>query len=433
MAFRLSMHGLCGTAFGMSVMCLLCVLPCAHSLISCTAGYGASFSVGSDNWVRPTSRIGYAVDYSGSCYAYKIYTSSASTCAAYCTGSCDTFFIYVGNYCYARTKCAGVTSGSYGNGCCGSASIVYVQCNAVVIPTCSAGTYLSGSVCTSCPGNSNSPDDSKSLSDCTCNSGYVGNPANNDACVQLECGVGTFLSLLTPVDAMDELMSRHRPHVSSRAEDWNIYTGTFNTQCDGQPCSTQGYRSSGTVSKATDNSGNSLLQGNTATVMNWGANSIPSAFTICSLTRYAGGTNGRILSCHGNPLGNLNWLHGHWSNSRGVNHYNGWQNSNSRGTLTDWVVVCGRNTVNAGAISTIVDGVTTSTAVGGTGGCAVGINQPSEYSDWQFAEMHVWDYHLDNEDFQLAHDSMLDGKNGVQGTASCAACPTGKYSTTTGA
>ena len=174
----------------------------------------------------------------------------------------------------------------------------------MVIVTCSAGTYLSGSACTSCPADSNSPYDSKSLSDCTCNSGYVGNPANNDACVQPQCGVGTFLTLLTPVDVMDELMSRHRPHVSSRAADWN--GNAFTTQCDGQPCSNQGYRQSGTVSAATDNSGNSLLQGNTATIMNWGANSIPATFTICSLTRYAGGTNGRILSCHGNALENLN-------------------------------------------------------------------------------------------------------------------------------
>ena len=96
-AVCLAMHGLCGTAFGMSVICLLCVLPCAHSLISCTAGYGSSFATNSDYWVRPDSRIGYAVDYSGSTYAYQLTTSSASVCAQRCTGGCDTFLFMQGH------------------------------------------------------------------------------------------------------------------------------------------------------------------------------------------------------------------------------------------------------------------------------------------------------------------------------------------------
>jgi len=119
----------------------------------------------------------------------------------------------------------------------------------------------------------------------------------------------------------------------------------------------------------------------------------------------------------------MNWLHGHWNSKRGSTYYNGPGNLQySAGSVYDWVVVCGRNTATAGAIQSIVDGITTATASGGSGGCAVGINH-HEGTQWEFAEMHIWDFHLNNEDFQQAHDSMLDDKNGVQGTAFCAACP----------
>ena len=42
-----------------------------------------------------------------------------------------------------------------------------------------------------------------------------------------------------------------------------------------------------------------LVGGTTSTKMQWGANSIPSAFTICSVTRYSGLTKQRILGSLG--------------------------------------------------------------------------------------------------------------------------------------
>ncbi|CAE7320390.1 unnamed protein product [Symbiodinium sp. CCMP2592] len=67
-------------------------------------------------------------------------------------------------------------------------------------------------------------------------------------------------------------------------------------------------------------------------------------FTICSVTRYLGGTNKRILQ-HNNP----NWLHGHWEGAVGVAFYNhNWVYQHGWGKPpTDWLVMCGNS---AGAI-----------------------------------------------------------------------------------
>ena len=47
---------------------------------------------------------------------------------------------------------------------------------------------------------------------------------------------------------------------------------------------------------------------------------IQNEFTVCSVTRYTGGTKGRILNG-----GVSNWLHGHWWGRAGVAYYNGWK------------------------------------------------------------------------------------------------------------
>jgi hypothetical protein len=47
--------------------------------------------------------------------------------------------------------------------------------------------------------------------------------------------------------------------------------------------------------------------GTTGTQFSWGSVSIPSNFTICSITRYSGEVKRRILHCK-----DRNWLHGHW-------------------------------------------------------------------------------------------------------------------------
>ena len=75
------------------------------------------------------------------------------------------------------------------------------------------------------------------------------------------------------------------------------------------------------------------LSGTTSSVIAFGP-VIKSEFTICSVTRYTGGTKGRILQ------GSTNWLHGHRGGNAGVAHYEGWKTAQQDNVSpdTDWVV-----------------------------------------------------------------------------------------------
>ena len=82
------------------------------------------------------------------------------------------------------------------------------------------------------------------------------------------------------------------------------------------------------------------LSGTTSSVIDFGP-VISSSFTVCSATRYTGGTERRILQ------GGTNWLHGHHGGKAGVAMYdNQWKTSDLVGNVspnTDWVVMCGSN------------------------------------------------------------------------------------------
>ena len=101
------------------------------------------------------------------------------------------------------------------------------------------------------------------------------------------------------------------------------------------------------------------LQGGTSSTMLW-PTTLTGDFTICSLTRYTSISNRmRLLMGIG-----CNFLHGHGgtaaSGPRGVAHYSAWRTlASSRGTVTDWLVMCGQNSAsNSSAIpnNVIADG-----------------------------------------------------------------------------
>ena len=150
---------------------------------------------------------------------------------------------------------------------------------------------------------------------------------------------------------------------------------------------------SGTITKTTG-SGNgatgaiTYISGGTSATVSWPSGSIPTNFTILSLTRYNGGTRRRILN------GNTgNWLHGHWSSGRGVAHYEFFVTpGTSIGNLDDWVCTIGKNggtTPN----NILVDGVGRGNATGGTGGQDLRINLGSfgETSDWALCCVIIYD------------------------------------------
>jgi len=85
------------------------------------------------------------------------------------------------------------------------------------------------------------------------------------------------------------------------------------------------------------------LQGGTSSTMLW-PTGLSNDFTICSITRYSGSSNRqRVLTSF-----TSNWLHGHYGVNRGIAFYNSWVTSEtSRGTLTDWLVMCGQNSASS--------------------------------------------------------------------------------------
>ena len=148
------------------------------------------------------------------------------------------------------------------------------------------------------------------------------------------------------------------------------------------------------------------LEGTTADKINFG-NVIKPEFTICSVTRYTGGTKRRILNGEG-----VNWLHGQHDGKAGVALYEGWKTKND-GTnvapVTDWVVMCG---TNAESQLKLVNGVDKGTANGGRGGGKLwvngGLNMPAESSDFAIVEVMVWDRGLTSKEMYGVSDYLMN-------------------------
>jgi hypothetical protein len=152
----------------------------------------------------------------------------------------------------------------------------------------------------------------------------------------------------------------------------------------------------------------SYLEGTTSSRMRFPPGSIPSTFTICSVTRYSGAAKRRILDGLG-----ANWLHGHYGGSAGVSYYNGWAtpNSNQLSPNTDWLIHCGQN--GGDGLQIINGGTSIGTATSGTGNIRLTIMDGShrnEVSDWQAMEIAVWDRALTLEEINTVvgfYDQML--------------------------
>eukprot|EP00960_Hanusia_phi_P058524 763915-Hanusia_phi.AAC.1 len=137
----------------------------------------------------------------------------------------------------------------------------------------------------------------------------------------------------------------------------------------------------------------SYIYGDTAAKMAWPSGSIPTNFTVCSVTKYNGANKQRILQCYPSS-GTPNWLHGHWRGFRGVAFYDGWKTPTSNtGTDTDWLVCCGRGNASGG--------------VGG-GVRVIKINDDSELSDWAFTQLFIWDQHLTDAEIMGLIGALLD-------------------------
>jgi len=140
------------------------------------------------------------------------------------------------------------------------------------------------------------------------------------------------------------------------------------------------------------------LKGNTSAYVNFPDNNIPEIYTILSITRYSGPTKARVLGSS-----NKNWLHGHHGTRRGVCHYDAWKTPYEfYGNTDDWLLCIGRNNYST-PNNIIVDGVGIGNNTGGVGNFTLTINNSySEFSDWSFSCVFIWNIHLtDEECFKL--------------------------------
>jgi len=244
--------------------------------------------------------------------------------------------------------------------------------------------------------------------------------------------------------AMDGFLKDRIPFITSLARDWNPTTGVFDSKCAEQACAgNTGSRFAGTVTTGSV-SGNLagapviFVGGTASTQMRWGAGAVPNSFSICSITRYSGSAQKRILTGYAlNGAGvsdwdsSKDWLQGHSNSLTGVFYtHNGWNGgTNILTPNTGWVVACWRNTNTAGSITTTVNGNTVSTVPGAAATNSLGINSlpyAGEQSDWQFSRLYIWNSHLSNADFSSVTSILWASVTAVSDTTVgnvCVTCP----------
>jgi hypothetical protein len=128
--------------------------------------------------------------------------------------------------------------------------------------------------------------------------------------------------------------------------------------------------------------------------------SIPSNFTICSLTRYSGPNKNRILQSTSND-----WVHGHWNGKNKFVYYDSLKGEGSNDNPDDWSIIIGTNDTNIQAPYNIYsNGNFIGKNNGGTGGegYQLGINSSgfNQYSDFEFSLLIIWDTILNKDEIE---------------------------------
>lgn len=211
---------------------------------------------------------------------------------------------------------------------------------------------------------------------------------------------------------MVDLINRKKPWGIYDAKDWDINSNVLkDTSGRNNHATTEGVDISG------NKSGNGamvdipFIQGSTTSKVIWPIGSIPTNFTICSITRYTGNKNNKCILTSTSYGGN--WTHGHWNNKKGIANYNRWKtnrnSSNTVGQNTDWLIMCGKNGNNDENIkyeskegNIIADNKRIGIDYGGDGGGQLCINHiPGEESDWALSYVIIWDKLIEEEEMRV--------------------------------
>ena len=358
------------------------------------------------------------------------------------TGSMILFDVKVAGYLLpAAEPCIACDTGTYkpsnGTAACigcaaGKASSVLAATTSSSCTTCVVGKYAgaASSSCTSCPQDSNTLGaGSQTLGFCSCNAGYAPIPST------VSC------------TAFQGLYQTKKPWAHYSAENWNAQTKIL-ADASGNSRNTKatGARSGIAMQTGADpfnrGSPNTIpyLRGTGLDQLYFADNSIPLTFTICSVTRYASTSNNqqRILTST-----SPSWYHGHYSGMRGVDRFASRTIYGPTGTVlatpvsntldasvdptSNWLVMCSKN---GGVVpfNVLVDGVASGTSTRSDGdvsewtgdnlqeqidameagrtknmciNCNVG-----QTSDWDLAQLLIWDTHLTDSEMQTVSDEL---------------------------
>lgn len=161
-----------------------------------------------------------------------------------------------------------------------------------------------------------------------------------------------------------------------------------------------------TVVNSTVGNGSTLsfpvVQGSTSSTVVWPTTILPSTYTLFHVARYNGAEK-RIFNGSGN-----NWLSGFWDGAAGVAFHEGWLTGTSDIHGTNWVYSTDQNSLYRS------NGVLRGSS-GGSASTRLTINAgnfSSELSDWQVAEVIVYNTTLSSTDY-LAVESYLKTKYGL--------------------
>jgi len=159
------------------------------------------------------------------------------------------------------------------------------------------------------------------------------------------------------------------------------------------------------------------ISGTINTTIEWGQNSIPTNYTICSITRYTGNINNKRILTAKDASPSNDWVHGHQSSKRGVVYYNNeYKTDNSltiSGNINDWVVTCA---TSGGEVPTniLINGAPSGIKIGGVGGLKLSINKIdnssiiNEVSDFALSYVIIWDTVLSDNALKIVSDTLLN-------------------------
>ena len=150
------------------------------------------------------------------------------------------------------------------------------------------------------------------------------------------------------------------------------------------------------------------LYGNIRDKLSWPTGSLPINFTVCSLTRYAGNTNKRILMTSDGlfVLGHSAGVRGAISCGSLSNPLNTIPTSNYK--LTDWLVMCVKSEENS-PDNVLIDNIPSGLRSGcvSDGRKALSINLNRQFaSEFALAQLLIWKETLSDDDMMKMSEAL---------------------------